>query len=102
MGEAAKPFSTTETGPRFEKSYRHFPASVRKQIDKSISHLTSNPAHPGLESHPIKPDRYYWEAYVNKGVRLIYRPQGSHLVLVDVVTHDDIKRYGCAPKASGE
>ena len=102
MGEAAKPFSTIETGKRFEKSYRHFPASVRTQIDKSVDLLKSNPAHPGLEAHPIQPVRYFWEAYVNKSIRLIYIPEGSRLALVDVVGHDDIDRYGRAPKSRSE
>ncbi len=100
MSGAAKPFSTIEVRKKFGKSYRSFPASIRTQIDKSISLLMSNPAHPGLESHPIQPDRYYWEAYVNRGVRLIYRAEGSHLKIVDVVTHDDIGRYSRAPRSS--
>jgi hypothetical protein len=32
------------------------------------------------------------------GDRIIYIPEGSHLVLVDVVSHDDIGRYGKRPR----
>ncbi len=99
MARAASPFSTYQRTKKFDKSYRDFPASVQTQIDKSVGLLFSNPAHPGLEAHPIQPDRHFWEAYVNKSIRLIYVPEGSHLVLVDVVAHDDIGRYSRAPRS---
>ncbi len=61
--------------------------------------LFENPAHPSLKAHQIKPDKHYWEAYVNRGDRIIYIPEGSHLVLVDIVAHDDISRYGKRPRS---
>jgi hypothetical protein len=34
---------------------------------------------------------------MNDGGRLIYRPEGRHLKVIDFVGHDDIGRYGKAP-----
>lgn len=100
MAEAAPAFRTLEVTPRFEKAVkdlaRHRPA-VAKQVQERVKLLFDNPAHPSLEAHRIKPDRHYWEAYVNRGDRIIYRPDGAHLLLVDVVKHDDIGRYGKSP-----
>lgn len=59
--------------------------------------LFENPAHPSLKAHSIKPGKFYHEAYANAGDRIIYIPEGSHLVLVDVVPHDDLDRYRDAP-----
>lgn len=58
------------------------------------------PGSSQFERPSIKPDKYYWEAYVNRGDRIIYIPEGSHLVLVDVVAHNDIKRYSNRPARS--
>lgn len=93
---AAEPFRTAERSKEFDRSYARLQKATRKQVEKTISLLFTNPAHPGLEAHPIRPDKYYWEAYVNRGDRLIYVPEGSHLFLVDVIPHDDIDRYGRA------
>ena len=60
--------------------------------------LIQDRAHPSLNAHHIEPDKYYWEAYVNRGDRLIYIPEGTVLILVDVVHHDDIKRYSKRPR----
>ena len=70
----------------------------REQVAARAKLLFDNPAHPSLKAHSIKPGKYYHEAYVNAGDRIIYIPEGSHLVLVDVVPHDDIDRYRDAPK----
>ncbi len=43
---------------------------------------------------PIQPDRYYDEARINDGDRLVHRIESDTLWVVDVVPHDDIDRYG--------
>jgi Txe/YoeB family toxin of Txe-Axe toxin-antitoxin module len=49
---------------------------------------------PGLRLKPIEPEKFYSEARINSGDRLIYRVEGGKLWVVDVVSHDDIGRYG--------
>lgn len=90
-------YLTQEFSKRFRKTYQKLPDVLQKQVDRTIARLIENPAHPGLNVHPVKDALYYWEAYVNRGDRLIYRPEGTHLIVVDVVHHDDIDRYSRAP-----
>jgi len=53
---------------------------------------------PGLRIKPIHPDKYYFEARINSGDRLVFRIQEGTIFFVDVVKHDDISRYGRRPK----
>lgn len=98
MREPAPSFASSERTRRFDKAVAGLQPAQRKQLQKQLAQLLHDPSHPSPEAHQIKPDKYYWEAYLNKGDRIIYIPQGSHLVLVDVVTHDDISRYGKRPR----
>jgi hypothetical protein len=58
-----------------------------------LSFLLTSPAHPSLSLKPILPAKIYWEARINRSDRLILRPDGSILRVLDVVTHDDIARW---------
>lgn len=98
MRQPAPAFTTVERTRRFDKAVDGLQSAQRKQLQKQLAQLLQDPSHPSLAAHQIKPDKYYWEAYLNKGDRIIYIPAGSHLVLVDVVTHDDIGRYGKRPR----
>jgi len=48
---------------------------------------------PGMRVKPILPGRFYSEARISSGDRLIFRTSQAILHLIDVVTHDDIVRY---------
>ena len=98
MRQPAPAFLTLELTEQFEKAAAKLQKAQRKQLARRIKLLFDNPAHPGLKTHQIKPGEYYWEAYLNLGDRIIYIPEGSRLVLVDVVPHDDIDRYGKRPR----
>jgi hypothetical protein len=98
VGEPAPPFLTLAIAKRFEKTTAKLQEAQCKQLARQSRLLFENPAHPSLKAHQIKPDKFYWEAYLNDSDRIVYLPQGSHLVLVDVVPHDDIGRYGKRPK----
>jgi hypothetical protein len=43
---------------------------------------------------PIEPEKYYNEARINDGDRLVFRVESGCVWFVDVVEHDDIDRYG--------
>ncbi len=53
---------------------------------------------PGLRVKPILPDKYFNEARINSGDRIVFRNEGEEIHFVDVVKHDDIDRYGRKPK----
>jgi hypothetical protein len=98
VGEPAPAFVSTERTKRFEKAVANLQGDQSKALKKQLAHLYQNPKHPSLKVHQIDPDKYYWEAYLNRGDRIIYIPEGTHLVLVDIVNHDDISRYGRRPR----
>ena len=52
---------------------------------------------PGMHLKPILPDKYFFEARINQADRLIYRIDHGQIRFEDVVTHDDIGRYGKKP-----
>jgi hypothetical protein len=93
----ATPFSIVHATDQFRAAAQALDAKRQKQAEKAVSLLFDNPAHPGLNGHAIKPDKHFWEAYLNRSDRLIYVPDYPVLVLVDIVKHDDIGRYGKAP-----
>ncbi len=87
-------FESAEFTRRFEKSFAALPLEVRRQCRKAILQVMKDPHYPGLRSKPIQPGRFHWEARLNRGDRLIFRPAGDIVYFIDVVSHDDIARYG--------
>ncbi|HVT58437.1 MAG TPA: hypothetical protein VHR45_08550 [Thermoanaerobaculia bacterium] len=49
---------------------------------------------PGLNVKPILPDKYYLEARISSGDRIVFRVEQGAIFFVDVIKHDDIGRYG--------
>jgi hypothetical protein len=92
--QPARGFLRLEETEQYKRAKADLQQATRKQVAKRQLLLFTNPAHPSLQTHHIMPDKHYWEAYVNRGDRIIYIPEGDRLVLVDVVSHDDIGRYG--------
>lgn len=97
MRQPAPAFSSVERTKRFDKAVTGLQKTQLKQLQKQLLRLQQDPAHPSLAVHQIQPDKYYWEAYLNRGDRIIYIPDGTNLVLVDIVSHDDIDRYRNRP-----
>lgn len=87
-------FAHLEFTRQLERAYRRLQPRVQRQCDKAVGHLFANPGHPGLNVKPILPAKVYWEARINVGDRLIFRPEGDTAYLMDIVTHDEISRYG--------
>jgi len=53
---------------------------------------------PGLRVKPILPDKFFYEARISSGDRIIFRVEAGTIDFYDVVKHDDISRYGRRPK----
>lgn len=88
MRQPAPAFQTLEITEQYSQALAALTKETRKQAIARAKMLFDNPAHPSLKAHSVKPGKYFWEAYVNRGDRIIYIPEGSHLVLVDIVAHD--------------
>ena len=98
MGQPAPAFTTVERTRTFDKAVGRLQPAQRGQLAARLDLLIHNPAHPSLAVHQVKPGKHYWEAYLNRGDRIIYVPEGSTLVLIDIVSHDDIGRYARGPR----
>lgn len=92
-------FLGAEFSNRFKESYAELSHDRQKGADKVILALMKQEPTPGMRIKPIEPEKYYCEARVNHGDRLVYRVDGGRVWIVDVVVHDDIGRYG--KKAAG-
>jgi hypothetical protein len=49
---------------------------------------------------PIEPDKYYREARINDGDRIVFREDAGAVLFVDVVSQDIIGGYGRKPPGS--
>jgi mRNA-degrading endonuclease RelE of RelBE toxin-antitoxin system len=87
-------FLAAEFSKRFEKSYAGLTVAQQNGVDKAVIALLKRKPTPGMRVKPIQPEKYYAEARINDGDRLIHRIDGGTLWVVDIVPHDDIDRYG--------
>ena len=90
----AQRFFKAEFSEQWMKSYPHFQAAEQKGIDKVVMALLKGDTTPGMRIKPIEPEKYFYEARVNDGDRVVHRIANDTVYFVDVVAHDDISRYG--------
>lgn len=87
-------FFAADFSERFKVSYAALAHDRQKGADKVILALMKGEPTPGTRVKPILPDKYYQEARINDGDRLIFRIAEDTVHYVDIVEHDDINRYG--------
>lgn len=61
--------------------------------------LIKQESSPGLRIKPIQPEKYYFEARINSGDRIVFRIEAGTIFFIDIVKHDDIDRYGRRPRS---
>lgn len=91
-------FLNADFAETFEEAYAKLQTHQQGGCDKVIIALLKRKPTPGMRVKPIEPDKYYAEARINDGDRLIHRVQEGTLIVYDVVPHDKIGAYGKAPK----
>jgi hypothetical protein len=79
---------------RFRESYPRLSPDRQKGTDKVVIALIKQEITPGMRVKPVEPEKYYNEARINDGDRLIFRVEDGRAWFVDVVPHDEIGRYG--------
>jgi hypothetical protein len=82
----------------FKASYADLSPDRQRQCDSAVMRVIKRQPTPGLRIKPIQPDKHYREARINEGDRLIFLEEGDTVTFVDVVPHDQISRYGRAPR----
>lgn len=91
-------FLAVEWTDRWKASYAQLSADRQAACDKAAMGLIKQTSSPGLHIKPIHPDKYYSEARLNSGDRIVFRVEDGTIVFIDVVKHDDISRYGKRPR----
>jgi hypothetical protein len=83
----------------WKESYAKLSAERQVACDGAAIALIKQASSSGLRIKPIQPSKYYLEARINSGDRIIFRIAEGTIFFIDVVAHDDIARYGKRPKA---
>lgn len=76
----------------FKNDFFELAINEQKQTRKALRFLAENPKHPSLQVHKIK-GTVFWEAYVNKDIRIIYQQDGDKFVLHAIGHHDVLREY---------
>jgi len=92
-------FLTAVWSETWKESYAALSADRQRLCDQSAIALIKRESSSGLRIKPIQPDKYYLEARLNSGDRIVFRIGGGTIYFIDVVKHDDIDRYGRRPRA---
>ena len=87
-------FLTAEWSESWKASYAELTADRQSSCDRVVLALIKQESSPGLRIKPIHPDKYYNEARISSGDRLVFRVEEGTIYFVDVVKHDNISRYG--------
>ena len=77
---------------RVKKDYKQLPLATQKKFKKQLRFLAQNPRHPSLQIHRIR-GTVYWEFYVDKAYRCVFRQDGSIYYLLAVGPHKIIDEF---------
>jgi mRNA-degrading endonuclease RelE of RelBE toxin-antitoxin system len=77
---------------RLKDDYKALPESVQKKLKKQIRFLAENPKHQSLQVHRIQ-GTSYWEFYIDKSYRCIFRQDGSVFYLLAAGHHKVVDEF---------
>ena len=89
-----QPFLNAAWTEQFKESYAKLQANEQESVDRVALALMKGEVTPGMRIKPIEPEKYYSEARLSDGDRLVHRVQDGTTYFVDVVSHDEINNYG--------
>jgi hypothetical protein len=87
-------FLTAVWSEHWKASYVELSSDRQAACDEAALLLIKQTSSPGLRIKPIHPEKYYLEARINSGDRIVFRIEDGTIFFTDVVKHDDINRYG--------
>ena len=87
-------FLAADFSKQFDETYAALQHQQQSGADKVILALLKGQPTPGMRIKPIEPDKYYNEARINDGDRLVHRIERGTVYFVDIVSHDLIAKYG--------
>jgi mRNA-degrading endonuclease RelE of RelBE toxin-antitoxin system len=87
-------FLTAVWSEQWKASYLELSSDRQAACDEAAISLIKQASSPGLRIKPIHPEKYYFEARINSGDRIVFRIEEGTIFFTDVVKHDGIDRYG--------
>ena len=75
----------------FEIDFHKLSLVEQKQARKTLRFLADNPKHISLQVHRIK-GTSFWEAYVNKDIRVVFEQNSDSLILHAIGHHDILRK----------
>jgi|SRR6185436_16679332 len=94
-------FLATKWSENWKASYAKLSADRQAACDQTAMALIKQTSSSGLRIKPIQPDKYFLEARINSGDRIVFRIEEGTIFFIDIVQHDDIPRYGKRPAKRG-
>jgi len=91
-------FLTAHWSEKWQTTYPGLAPDRQVSCDRAMVALIKRQDFPGLRVKPILPDKYYLEARISSGERIVFRVEQGTILFVDVVPHDEIGRYGRRPR----
>jgi len=82
----------------WKQAYATLSSDRQLFCDHAVMAVIKRESSSGLQVKPIQPEKYYFEARINSGDRIIFRVEAGTVYFVDIVKHDDIGRYGRRPR----
>ncbi len=77
---------------RLKDDFKSLLPAIQKKLKKQIKFLAENPKHPSLQIHRIV-GTPYWEFYVDRSYRCIFRQEGNAYYLLGVGPHNVINEF---------
>jgi len=81
-----------EVTVKFFAYYDELPKEIKKKFKKQLTWLAHNPKHKSLQIHQIEGSDF-WEFYVAKGYRCVFKREGNRYELHYVGTHKLIDNF---------
>lgn len=86
-------FLDAEFAGTWKESYQKLQYEQQKAVDKAVIAIITGKTTPGMRLKPIEPSKYYCEARINDGDRVVFRTEHNLASFVDIVPHDLINKY---------
>ena len=81
-------FLAADFSKQFDETYAALQHQQQSGADKVILALLKGQPTPGMRIKPIEPDKYYHEARINDGDRLVHRIEGGTVYFCLLYTSD--------------
>ncbi|MBI5683383.1 MAG: hypothetical protein HZC45_09560 [Deltaproteobacteria bacterium] len=78
--------------PDFFSQYDELPKEIKKKFKKQPKFLKENPLHKSLQIHRLEGSDF-WEFYIDKGYRCVFKQEGNIYKLYFIGTHELIDRF---------